>query len=167
MSNKEKIIITVVEELKGFQYSDFKPHIYDETFWLPLIPLKNKKLEKIGQSEFKFDTKDTIYLDITGTLKVDFEGKGTYKLIDHGDQGSKGCLWELKSEVTEPKATVGIRVRVKDLPNNKMKVGIYVYKLDYDSGLLTGLPFGHDAVLFASKSKIRELLSNIQKKLKK
>jgi hypothetical protein len=46
-----------------------------------------------------------------------------------------------------------------------MKVGIFITRMDYDLGLLEGI--GNDAVLFATRLKIREFLEILQKKMPK
>jgi hypothetical protein len=103
-------------------------------------------------------------LDLTGLLKVDFKSEGIIKVIDSGNQGEKGYLWDIFVDVLEPKAKVEARIRAKNLKDS-MKVGVYVYKLDFDQSLLKGM--GRDVVIFASRFKIRELFDKIQKQFKK
>ena len=164
MIKSPKLIFSVVDEFNGFQVSDFLDKIYNPEFWLPFLSLQSKKIEKIAPFQFKYKIQDNIPLDLTGLLKVDFKSEGTIKVIDSGIQGEKGYLWDIFVDVLEPKANVEARIRAKNL-NNSMKVGVYVYKLDFDQSLLKGM--GRDVIIFASRFKIRELFDKIQKQFKK
>ena len=73
-------------------------------------------------------------------------------------------VWDILVDVQEPKAKIEARIRAKNLKNS-MKVGVYVYKIDFDQALLKGM--GREVVIFASRFKIRELFDKIQKQLKK
>ena len=164
MNKSPKLIFSVVDELKGLQVSDFLDKIYEPEFWLPLLSLQSKKIEKTAPFQFKYEIQDEIQLDLTGLLKVDFKSEGTIKVIDSGIQEEQGYLWDLYIDVLEPKAKVEARIRAKDLKNS-MKVGVYVYKLDFDHALLEGM--GRDVVIFASRFKIREMFDIFQKQFKK
>ena len=164
MSKSPKLIFSVVDELKGLQVSDFLDKIYEPEFWLPLLSLQSKKIEKMAPFQFKYEIQDKIPLDLTGLLTVDFKSKGIIKVIESENQGEKGYLWDLFIDVSEPKAKVEARIRTKDLKNS-MKVGVYVYKLDFDHSLLEGM--GREVVIFASRFKIREMFEIFQKQFEK
>lgn len=164
MNKSTSLIFSVVDEFKGFQVSDFLDKIYEPEFWLPFLSLQSKEIEKTAPFQFKFKIQDNVPLDLTGLLKVDFKSEGTIKVIDSGIQDEKGYLWDIFVDVLEPKAKVEARIRAKNL-NKSMKVGVYVYKLDFDQALLKGM--GREVVIFASRFKIRELFDKIQKQFKK
>jgi hypothetical protein len=155
-------ILTVVEELKGIQLRHFS-RMYDPDFWLPYIPLKNKKIELKGDKIFAFEVGDRVSLDPLNTIVKDFTAKGTMNVKEMGKQGDKGNLWEITAEIMDPQVNIEVRLRAKDLPN-ALKIGIFLTKLEFDLGLLDGL--GKDAILFAARVKIRDMLQELQKKLK-
>jgi hypothetical protein len=161
VNNMSEPVLTIVEELKGLKLSKFD-NMYDPNFWLPYIPLTQKSIERIGEKQYRFDVADKIALDPLGALVKDFRATGTLEVIDRGNQGDKGQLWEMKFTVTNPEVIVETRVRAKDVPN-ALKVGIYITRLDFDAGLMQG--FGRDAIYFAARVKIRELLQSVQKKM--
>jgi hypothetical protein len=157
-------VLSIIEELKDLSLQKFTNRMYDPNFWLPFIPLAHKKVEQQADKEYYFDVSDRISLDPTNTLIQDFKAKGILQVKDCGMQGDKGNLWELYYDVKDPKARIEVRVRVKDLPRS-MKIGIFITRMDYDLGLLEGI--GNDAVLFATRVKIREFLEILQKKMPK
>jgi hypothetical protein len=160
----ESAILSIVEELKGLQLGKITQHMYDPTFWLPYIPLKNKTLEMVEPNKkYQFVVSDTIILDPTGTLRQEMNAKGEFTVKDLGDQGAKGSAWEIVLKIEEYKAEAIIRIRAKDVAGS-LKVGIYLYKLEYDMGLLQGI--GKDPILFAIRTKVRELMDDMQRKLK-
>ena len=163
MPNQSKPILTVVEELKGLQIEDFND-MYNPDFWLPFIPMRDKKLDLIADKTYHFKVVDTIKLDPLGAITKDFIGVGQVANTSHEDQGTKGQLWVLNFSLEKPLSKVEVRIRARNLPG-ALKVGIFVQKLEFDNNLLQG--FGLDGVLFAARVKIRDLTRDIHKKLLK
>jgi len=160
----ETAILSIVEELKGLQLGKITQQMYNPSFWLPYIPLKNKTLEEVEpKTKYRFAVSDTILLDPTGTLRQELNAKGDFIVKDLGDQGAKGSAWEITVKIEEYKAEAVIRIRAKDTPG-ALKVGVYLYKMEYDLGLLQGL--GKEPILFAIRTKVRELMDEMQKKMK-
>lgn len=165
MNKDSELVLSVVEELKGIKVADFMDRMYEPEFWYPLLPLKQKFIEKVEPFKFQFKMQDSVPLDITGTFKYDILAEGSIDVIEHGFQGDeKGYLWELKVEVTKPEAYAEVKVRARDTKDS-MKVGIYVYKWEFDLGKLDSR-IGKDAVYFAGRFKIRETLEKIRNTLK-
>ena len=152
-----KPILSVVEALEGIHLQDFIADVKKPEFWLPLLPVREKRLTLEQPNEYRFFVAETVKMDPTGTLKYDFTGEGVIHLVDHGNQGNKGRLWELKIELEKPKSFVHLRVRARD-DGSKLKVGVYLVQLDMDLGAMNGLGFGKDGILFAGRVKIREVM---------
>ena len=155
MSKNIEPKLTIVEHLKNQNLSKYSDQIKETDFWKKIIPLKLKKFEKTGEFEFSFEVDDSISLDPTGYIVRDFKTKGIISVTDKGMQGSKGNLWEVKIEITQPQAYVFARVRGRDVENS-LKVGIFVMDIQFDNSLLDG--FGRDGILFAIRVKLRDLL---------
>jgi hypothetical protein len=156
-----KPVLTVVEELLGQQLIYDPDLIYTTEFWRPFIPFKNILcFEKTGDREFIFEIEEEVKLEPTGLITTQYHANGTIEVQDHGEQGSKGYLWELHIDVQSPAAKVLTRVRARP-SKNALKVGIFIQSLEFDVGLLDVIPGGRDAVLFAIRVYIRQLLQNI------
>ena len=155
MSKNSEPILTIVEQLKNQNLSEYTNQIKETEFWKKLIPLKLKKFEKTGDFEFEFEVDDSISLDPTGYIVRDYKAEGTISVNDKGLQGPKGHLWEVKITITQPEAHVFARVRGRDV-DNSLKVGIFVLDIQFDNSLLDG--FGRDGILFAVRVKLRDLL---------
>ncbi len=160
MSKNSDPILTIVEQLKNQNLSEYSNQIKETEFWKKLIPLKLKKFEKTGDFEFEFEVDDSISLGPTGYIVRDFKAEGTISVIDKGLQGSKGNLWEVKITITQPQAHVFARVRGRDV-DNYLKIGIFVMDIQFDNSLLDG--FGRDGILFAIRVKLRDLLQKAAK----
>jgi hypothetical protein len=155
-------ILTIVEELKGRQFKDYSSRMYDPNFWLPMIPLKNKQIDVISlKTKYAFSVHDVIELDPLGTLKKELNANGTLEVFDRGQDGTKGMLWEMILLSPNLKAEVHVRLRVKDIPD-AIKIGLFITKLEYDQSLTMG--FGRDAILFATRVKLRVFLQEVQKR---
>ncbi len=168
---KKKPVLSVVEELKGINLEDFIEKIYDPEFWYSYIPLRKKKIETIPESQeeihkYTYEVEDTVYMDVTQTLKYDFSSNGKIEVIDKGNQGNKGHLWELDLDIEHPQSTISLNIRAKNV-NQNLKVGFFIYRLDFDMGKLKDLPFGWDAIIFAGRMKLRELLKDFEKSFPK
>lgn len=160
--SEDKAFLTIVEEFKGIKLSQIVPNIFDPNFWLPFIPLKEKKLNLLENGKkFGFEVKDVIILDMLGTLKQELDAKGQIIIEDKGPQPNQAKMWEIYVKVENFDAEVWVRIRARDIPTG-LKVGIYVYKLRYDWGLLKG--FGEDAILFGTRTKLRESIDLFLKK---
>ena len=155
-----KPLLTVVEELSGQELIYDPDLIYTTAFWRPFIPLHLPRFEKTGEREFVFEIDDEVKLEPSGLLSQHYHAIGTIEVEDHGEQGSKGYLWELHIRVQNPIVQVHTRVRAKK-GEKGLKVGIFVHSLEFDAGLLDTIPGGRDAVLFAIRLYIRQLLQNI------
>ncbi len=162
----QKPIFSVVEELKGISLNDFIDRVYDPGFWIPFIPLSTKEITKTDKFTFEYKVGDTIYMDPTKTLKYDFESNGTILVHDEGDQGDKGKLWKLDVDVKHPASQISVNIRAKDTDKG-LKTGFFIYKLEYDLGALKDFPFGHDAIIFAGRLKLRELIQKFGKEFLK
>jgi hypothetical protein len=157
-------LLTVVEEVKNLSFSDFIDNIYDAEFWIPFVPLRDRKIENITNKNFKFEVGDILKMDPMGLLKIDFAANGTIKIVHHEDNGAKGQLWDLVLDVEHPKSYVTVRVRAREIGSN-LKIGIFLKELTFDNSLLVG--FGIDAVYFVARVKIRDFLINFPKILQK
>jgi len=155
MSKDSDPILTVVELLKNQNLSKYSEKIKEVEFWKKMIPLKLKKFEKTGEFGFSFEIDDSITLDPTGYIVRNYRAEGTISVNDNGLQGSKGNLWEVKITITKPQAHVFARVRGRDV-DDSLKVGIFVMDIQFDNSLLDG--FGRDAILFAIRVKLRDML---------
>ena len=162
----KKALLSVVEELKGIKLEDFGADLYDPQFWYPYVPLKNKTIEQLDEKTYSYDVSDTIYMDVTKTMKFDFDSNGTIQVVKDSDEGSKGRLWVLKVDVKKPEAQIEVNIRARNVANG-IKIGFFVYKLSYDLGKLDALGFGTDAVHFAGRVKLRDLLKNFEKNFSK
>ena len=107
-----------------------------------------------------FEIDDEIKLEPTGLLSQHYHAVGNIEVQDHGEQGPKGYLWELHITVQNPIAKVNTRVRAKK-GEKGLKVGIFIQSLEFDAGLLDTIPGGRDAILFAIRLYIRQLLQNV------
>ncbi|MHA1746973.1 MAG: hypothetical protein ACTSWW_13305 [Promethearchaeota archaeon] len=156
-----KPVLTVVEELLG-QELIYEPNlIYTTEFWRPFIPFKNiLHFEKTGDREFLFEIEEEVKLEPTGLMTTHYHANGTIEVQDYGEQATKGNLWELQINVQDPPAKVLTRVRARPT-KNALKVGIFIQSLEFDAGLLDTIPGGRDAILFAIRVYVRQLLQNI------
>ena len=103
-------------------------------------------------------------MDAMKTIPYDFNSEGTIIAEDMGPQGNKGRLWKITIDVKTPEqAHVEANLRVKDISGG-LKVGLFVYKLDFDMGALELVPFGMDAILFAGRLYLREAMRQFEKK---
>ncbi|MHA1674550.1 MAG: hypothetical protein ACTSYI_13105 [Promethearchaeota archaeon] len=156
----EKPIISVVETIPHQSLKEYSSKIYDPEFWKPLIPLRTPVFDKSSERSFYFEIDDNIRLNPTGTLNQSFQAQGTIDVVDHGEQDSKGQLWDITIEVISPIASVKARVRARDIVDsdsvNAMKIGIYIQAIEYDRSLLKGV--GPEAVLFAIRIYLREAI---------
>jgi hypothetical protein len=159
-------LLTVVEFLPGHTLSKYIARIYDVDFWKPLLPLHMPIFEKISPTSFKFQVDDQVILDPTGYLSREFRGEGTIEVTDLGEQGEKGYLWQVKITLILDEMTtltnVLARVRARDDPSNhSLKVGIFLFKLDYPPNLQNSL--SQDAIFFGIRVYLRQLLQKAAK----
>ncbi|MHA1583745.1 MAG: hypothetical protein ACTSWL_00695 [Promethearchaeota archaeon] len=150
-------ILSIVEEIQRQQLILDPEEIYNPKFWLPIIPLKVKRFERIAPFEFEFAIDDDIQLDATGLLTTRYISEGIMNIDYKGEQKSKDHLWILDINVKSPEAKVLVNVRARNLKSkNAIKMGIFIQKLEFSDTLLDG--FGRDAVMFAIRVYIRNLL---------
>jgi hypothetical protein len=159
-------LLSVVEELKNLQISDFSPKMDDAAFWGSNLPISGTKLQNISPGEFSFETHEVFTMDQMGMIQARLDAVGSFHIEDKGEHDQKAHVWEIsgkaKTELTEVKILV--RLRAKNTGSH-LKVGVYLYQLDFDLGILQG--FGKDAIYFVARQKIRDFLMNIQMKMKK
>lgn len=160
----DDLLLSVVEELKGIQSSQFIDYIYDPEFWLDFIPFRRKMAGKISETLFNYEFKETFNLDPTGTLSYDLHSKGEVEILEDS-QTEKGRFWKLKVVSKEPEAIALVNVRLKEISEG-LKVGFYLYELQLDLGELNSLGFGREAVLFATRASLRKSISIFHKKFR-
>lgn len=160
----DDIILSVVEELKGIQSSQFIDDIYRPEFWLDFLPFRQKKAGKTSDTHFTYEFEDTFILDPTGTLKYDLHSKGEVQVLEDKILEKKDRFWKLKIISNEPKASATVNVRLRDTENG-IKVGFYLYELVLDLGKLDALGFGREAVLFATRTTLRQNVSLFHRKM--
>ncbi|MHA1109763.1 MAG: hypothetical protein ACTSRE_01580 [Promethearchaeota archaeon] len=161
----DDLLLSVVEELKDIHSFQFIDRIYDPEFWLDFIPFRQKMAGKTSDTHFSYEFEDTFILDPTGTLKYDLHSKGEIDILEDS-QSEKGRFWKLKVTSKEPKADALVNVRLKD-SHDGIKVGFYVYELHLDLRKSNSLGFGREAVLFATRTALRNSISIFHKKLRK
>ena len=160
-NSPSKPVLTVVEEILGQELIYDPALIYTTEFWRPFIPLNLLRFEKTtGDREFLFEIEEEVKLEPTGIITTKYHATGTIEVQDHGEQGTKGYLWTLHINVQDPPAKVQTRVRARPT-KNALKVGIFIQSLEFDAGLIDTIPGGRDAILFAIRVYIRQLLHNI------
>ncbi|TFG16974.1 MAG: hypothetical protein EU530_11260 [Promethearchaeota archaeon] len=160
----DNLLLSVVEELKGIQSSQFIDEIYDPEFWLDFIPFRQKMAEKISDTLFTYEFEETFILDPTGTLRYDLHSLGKVEVLED-NQTDKGRFWKIRVTSLDPHAVALVNIRMKDLIDG-IKVGFYVYELQLDLSKLDALGFGREAVIYATRTTLRKNISIFHKSLR-
>jgi hypothetical protein len=151
-------IISKVVELDNCNKDTFVKAIYTPDFWLTVNPAKTM--------EAKFVAPNVLYTKITDdiiNIKIDMEGE--LVLQNEGEQeGGKGYLIDLNVRNNEDVRELEGRIRIKDISSDKSKIGVYISNFTLSSDFL-GL-IGRAAAEFALRTKITEMLRNLEKWLK-
>lgn len=151
-------IISKVIELDNCNKDTFVKAIYTPEFWLTVNPAKTM--------EAKFVAPNVLYTKITDdivNIKIDMEGE--LVLQNRGEQeGGKGNLIDLNVRNNEDVRELEGRIRIKKISSDKSKIGVYISNFTLSSDFL-GL-IGRAAAEFALRTKITEMLRNLEKWLK-
>lgn len=161
-SSSSKPLLAVVDKLENQCLANYADRIYETEFWRPLLPIKAKMFEKVNPTEFQFEIDDDIILDSAGLLKRHFYAKGTIQVEETSNLGPKGKIWNVEIFLNEPIANVKVRIRARDLvEEKKLKMGIFIQTMVFDDNLLDGV--GRDAILFAVRFYIRKAIHTAAK----
>jgi hypothetical protein len=160
----DDLILSVVEELKGIQSSQFIHRIYDPEFWLDFVPFRKKMAGKQSDTHFTYEFEETFFLDLTGTLKYDLHSKGEIHVLEDKET-DQGRFWKIKVVSFDPKAIALVNIRLKNTGAG-IKVGFYLYEMELDLGALDALGIGREAVIFATRNTLRKNISIFHKRMR-
>jgi hypothetical protein len=151
-------IISKVVELDNCNKDTFVKAIYTPEFWLTVNPAKTM--------EAKFVAPNVLYTKITDdiiNIKIDMEGELVLQNRGEQEEG-KGHLIDLNVRNNEDVRELEGRIRIKTISSDKSKIGVYISSFTLSSDFL-GL-IGRAAAEFALRTKITEMLRNLEKWLK-
>ena len=151
-------IISKVAEIENCNKEDLIKAFYKPQFWETINPAK--KMEAV------FIAPNVLYTKISDEIiNIPVEMEGELVLQDEGEQAEgKGRLIELNIRNNKDIKELEGNIRIKALSQTKSKLGIFIKSFKLSSGFINLI--GRNATELALRSKITEMLRNLERWLK-
>ena len=148
--------ISKVLEIDNCNKDELLKSIYKKEIWEALTPVKKIEVEFLSPNVFHSEIMDEVKL-----VNFPIEMKGELVLMDKGEQKEKGRLVEFNVRNNENVKELEGNIRMKILPNNKLKIGVFVHKFTLNNDFMNSLGKGVGELIL--RTKLNDLLRNLEK----
>lgn len=149
-------VISKVLEVENCNKEPLLKAIYKPRFWEEISPVS-----RITASQTAPNVIHTSLVDEIAVIKIPIEMEGELVFMDRGEEPGKGHLVEFNVRNNKDVRELEGNFRIKQLSNNKAKVGIFIKKFGLESDFLNLI--GKSTSELVLRTKISDLLRNLER----
>ncbi|MHA1340470.1 MAG: hypothetical protein ACTSRZ_09605 [Promethearchaeota archaeon] len=155
----KKPILSIIENIKSpLNEKELTQKLEDKDFWEKIIPTKEKLVKKKAPNVLFIIINEEFQFDPVGITKLSLKIEGEL-LFERKGADMKGEIVDFYIRNNTHLDELDGRIRIRK--NREMlKIGVFIYSLRVKN---IDLNIGQQAIEFVLRTKIREMLKNIEK----